>query len=214
MGKVNLSVTSSLQSDRIQDARSFGDLVAENNRLVQENDALKQRIAELQAAEAGGAGGAAGGGAGGGGAGEVPAAAVDHSHPWSQCSREWKRRRTEGIASEIDKVAENHQTTAITVAAHMLRRKARVTSKTDIWLIAQFFLLFLSHFVTLGNHDMGENPTWSQRYPKLTLCWSCNVRGLKYLFWFDDPLIRKRVSSELGKLTTKLTYLSTYKEKG
>ena len=101
--EVNLSVTSSLQSDRIQGARSVGDLVAENNRLVQENDALKQRIAELQAAEAGGAGGAAGGGAGGGGAGEVPAAAVAHSHPWSQCSREWKRRRTEGITSEIDK---------------------------------------------------------------------------------------------------------------
>ena len=37
-----------------------------------------------------------------------------------------------GIASEIDKVAENHQTTAITVAAHMLRRKARVASETDI----------------------------------------------------------------------------------
>ena len=105
--EVNLSVTSSLQSDRIQGARSVGDLVAENNRLVQENDALKQRIAELQAAEAGGAGGAggaAGGGAGGGGAGEVPAAAAAHSKPWSQCSREWKRRRTEGIASEIDRV--------------------------------------------------------------------------------------------------------------
>ena len=69
--QVNLSVTLSLQSDRIQGARSVGDLVAENNRLVQENDALKQRIAELQA---GGAGGAAGGGAGGGGA--VPAAAA------------------------------------------------------------------------------------------------------------------------------------------
>ena len=130
--QVNLSVTSSLQSDRIQGARSVGDLVAENNRLVQENDALKQRIAELQA---GGAGGAAGGGAGGGGA--VPAAAAAHSKPCSQCSREWKRRRTEGIASEIDKVAENHQTTALTVAAHMLRRKARVASETDIWLIAQ-----------------------------------------------------------------------------
>ena len=24
--------------------------------------------------------------------------------PWSQCSGEWKRRKTEGIASEIDKV--------------------------------------------------------------------------------------------------------------
>ena len=125
--EVNLSVTSSLQSDRIQGARSVGDLVAENNRLVQENDALKQRIAELQAGRAGGAGGA------------VPAAAAAHSKPWSQCSGEWKRRKTEGIASEIDKVAENHQTTAITVAAHMLRRKARVTSKTDIWLIAQIF---------------------------------------------------------------------------
>ena len=122
--QVNLSVTSSLQSDRIQGARSVGDLVAENNRLVQENDALKQRIAELQA------GGAAGGGA-------VPAAAAAHSKPWSQCSGEWKRRKTEGIASEIDKVAENHQTTALTVAAHMLRRKARVASETDIWLIAQ-----------------------------------------------------------------------------
>ena len=130
--EVNLSVTSSLQSDRIQGARSVGDLVAENNCLVQENDALKQRIAELQA---GGAGGAAGGGAGGGGA--VPAAAAANSKPRSQCSGEWKRRKTEGIASEIDKVAENHQTTAITVAAHMLRRKARVTSETDIWLIAQ-----------------------------------------------------------------------------
>ena len=138
--QVNLSVTSSLQSDRIQGARSVGDLVAENNRLVQENDALKQRIAELQAggaAGAGGAGGAAGEGAGGGGA--VPAAAAAHSKPWSQCSGEWKRRKTEGIASEIDKVAENHQTTAITVAAHMLRRKARVTSETDIWLIAQIY---------------------------------------------------------------------------
>ena len=133
--EVNLSVTSSLQSDRIQGARSVGDLVAENNRLVQENDALKQRIAELQAGGAGGAAGAAGGGAGGGGA--VPAAAAAHSKPWSQCSGEWKRRKTEGIASEIDKVAENHQTTAITVAAHMLRRKARVASETDIWLIAQ-----------------------------------------------------------------------------
>ena len=122
--EVNLSVTSSLQSDRIQGARSVGDLVAENNRLVQENDALKQRIAELQA-----------GGAGGGGA--VPAAAAAHLKPWSQCSGEWKRRKTEGIASEIDKVAENHQTTAITVAAHMLRRKTRVASETDIWLIAQ-----------------------------------------------------------------------------
>ena len=71
--EVNLSVTSSLQSDRIQGARSVGDLVAENNCLVQENDALKQRIAELQA---GGAGGAAGGGA-------VPAAAAAHSKPWS-----------------------------------------------------------------------------------------------------------------------------------
>ena len=89
--EVNLSVTSSLQSDRIQGARSVGDLVAENNRLVQENDALKQRIAELQA-----------GGAGGGGA--VPAAAAAHLKPWSQCSGEWKRRKTEGIASEIDKV--------------------------------------------------------------------------------------------------------------
>ena len=114
--QVNLSVTWSLQSDRIQGARSVGDLVAENNRLVQENDALKQRIAELQA---GGAGGAAGGGAGGGGAGEVPAAAAAHSKPWSQCSGEWKRRKTEGIPSEIDKVAENHQTTAITVFATM-----------------------------------------------------------------------------------------------
>ena len=131
--QVNLSVTSSLQSDLIQDARSVGDLVAENKRLVQENDALKQRVAELQAA--GGAGGAAGGG--GGGAGEVPAAAAAHSKPWSQCSREWKRRKTEGIASEIDRVAENHQTTAITVAAHMLRRKARVASETDIWIMAQ-----------------------------------------------------------------------------
>ena len=73
--EVNLSVTSSLQSDRIQGARSVGDLVAENNRLVQENDALKQRIAELQAGGAGGAGGAAGGGA-------VPAAAAAiFSHP-------------------------------------------------------------------------------------------------------------------------------------
>ena len=99
--EVNLSVTSSLQSDRIQGARSVGDLVAENNRLVQENDALKQRIAELQAGGAGGAGGAAGGGAGGG---AVPAAAAAHSKPWSQCSGEWKRRKTEGIASEIDKV--------------------------------------------------------------------------------------------------------------
>ena len=120
--QVNLSVTSSLQSDRIQGARSVGDLVAENTRLVQENDALKQRIAELQA---GGAGGRAGGG------GAVPAAAAAHSKPWSQCSGEWKRRKTEGIASEIDKVAENHQTTAITVAAHLLRRKARVASETD-----------------------------------------------------------------------------------
>ena len=110
-------------------------MVAENKRLVQENDALKQRVAELQAAEAGGAGGAAGGG--GRGAGEVPAAAAAHSKPWSQCSREWKRRKTEGIASEIDRVAENHQTTAITVAAHMLRRKARVASETDIWIMAQ-----------------------------------------------------------------------------
>ena len=79
--QVNLSVTSSIQSERIQDVRSVQDLVAENNRLVQENDALKQRVAELQAAEAGGAGGAggaAGGGAGGGGAGEVPAAAAAH----------------------------------------------------------------------------------------------------------------------------------------
>ena len=143
--QVNLSVTSSLQSDLIQDARSVGDLVAENKRLVQENDALKQRVAELQAAEAGGAGGAGGAaggggggaGAGGGGAGEVPAAAAAHSKPWSQCSREWKRRKTEGIASEIDRVAENHQTTAITVAAHMLRRKARVASETDIWIMAQ-----------------------------------------------------------------------------
>ena len=33
--QVNLSVTSSIQSDRIQDARSVQDLVAENNRLVQ-----------------------------------------------------------------------------------------------------------------------------------------------------------------------------------
>ena len=136
--EVNLSVTSSLQSDRIQGARSVGDLVAENNRLVQENDALKQRIAELQAGGAGGAGGAAGAAGGGaGGRGAVPAAAAAHSKPWSQCSGEWKRRKTEGIASEIDKVAENHQTTAITVAAHMLRRKARVASETDIWLMAQ-----------------------------------------------------------------------------
>ena len=84
--EVNLSVTSSLQSDRIQGARSVGDLVAKNNRLVQENDALKQRIAELQAE---GAGGRAGGG------GAVPAAAAAHSKPWSECSGEWKRRRTE-----------------------------------------------------------------------------------------------------------------------
>ena len=54
--QVNLSVTSS-----IQDAKSVQDLVAENNRLVQENDAQKQRVAELEAAEAVGAGGGAGG---------------------------------------------------------------------------------------------------------------------------------------------------------
>ena len=144
--QVNLSVTSSIQSDRIQDAKSVQDLVAENNRLVQENDALKQRVAELEAAEAVGAGGgagggeagrAAGGGADGGGADEGPAAAAAHSKPWSQCTWQWKRRRTKGIASEIDRVAESHQTTAITVAAHMLRRKARVAAETDIWIIAQ-----------------------------------------------------------------------------
>ena len=93
--QVNLSVTSSIQSDRIQDARSVQDLVAENNRLVQENDALKQRVAELEAAEAvgagggaggGEAGGAAGGGADGGGADEGPAAAAAHSKPWSECT--------------------------------------------------------------------------------------------------------------------------------
>ena len=67
--QVNLSVTSSIQSDRIQDAKSVQDLVAENNRLVQENDALKQRVAELEAAEAVGAGGGAGGGEAGGAAG-------------------------------------------------------------------------------------------------------------------------------------------------
>ena len=55
--QVNLIVTSSKQSDGIQDAKSVQDLVAENNRLVQENDAQKQRVAELEAAEAVGAGG-------------------------------------------------------------------------------------------------------------------------------------------------------------
>ena len=168
--QVNLSVTSSLQSDLIQDARSVGDLVAENKRLVQENDALKQRVAELQAADAGGAGGAGGAaggggggaGAGGGGAGEVPAAAAAHSKPWSQCSREWKRRKTEGIASEIDRVAENHQTTAITVAAHMLRRKARVASETDIWIMAQKMpLLVASWLCVRSNRTAPWAPHWS-----------------------------------------------------
>ena len=47
---LNLSVTSSIQSSTNTDGLNVQDLVAENRRLTQENDDLKRRIADLEAA--------------------------------------------------------------------------------------------------------------------------------------------------------------------
>ena len=60
----------------------FKTWLPKKNRLVQENDALKQRVAELEAAEAVGAGGGAGGGEAGGAAGGG--------------KQEWQRKQTFG----------------------------------------------------------------------------------------------------------------------
>ena len=122
---LNLSVTSSIQSSTNADGLNVQDLVAENQRLTQENDDLKRRIADLEAA---------GGGEGGGG---VPDANNAHSKPWPELSKQWKRLKTKAISSELDSVALKHQTTPVTVAANMLKRKAKMVSRTDIWRIAK-----------------------------------------------------------------------------
>ena len=51
---LNISVTSSIQSSTNRDGLNVQDLVAENRRLTQENDDLKRRIADLEAAGGGG----------------------------------------------------------------------------------------------------------------------------------------------------------------
>ena len=52
--------------------------------------------------------------------------------PWSQLSGEWKRVRTSGIVTQIDRLAGHHHTSAVTIAANIMKRKARVLKLTDI----------------------------------------------------------------------------------
>ena len=67
----------------------------------------------------------------------MPDANDAHLKPWPQLTRQWKRLKTKAISSELDRVAIKHQTTSVTVAANMLKRKAKMLSRTDICRIAQ-----------------------------------------------------------------------------
>ena len=57
--------------------------------------------------------------------------------PWSQLSGEWKRVRTSGIVTQIDRLARHHHTSAVTIAANIMKRKAGVLKLTDIHTIAK-----------------------------------------------------------------------------
>ena len=67
----------------------------------------------------------------------MPDANDAHSKPWPELSRQWKWLNTKAISSEVDRVALKHQTTPVTVTEHMLKRKAKMLSRTDIWRIAK-----------------------------------------------------------------------------
>ena len=81
---VDLSVSSNGEFGQNQDRGNNQDLLAENQRLLQENNALRERIAQLEG-EGGGRGREAEGGRG--------------CKPWSQLGEEWKRIRTGSVVT-------------------------------------------------------------------------------------------------------------------
>ena len=113
--EVNLSVSSNEQIGQNEHGENNQDFLAENQRLLEENNALRQRIAELD---------------GGGGR-------ESDFKPQPQLSEEWKRIRTGGIVTEIDRLAGDHHTSAVTISANIMKRKARVLNLTDINTVAK-----------------------------------------------------------------------------
>ena len=109
--ELNLSVSSNDQIGKHPHEELDHDLMGENQRLREEDNAPKQRISELE-----------------GGASDRE----NDMKPWSQLSGEWKRVRTSGIVTQIDRLAGHHQTSAVTIAANIMKRKARVLKLTDI----------------------------------------------------------------------------------
>ena len=104
---VDLSVSSNGEFGQNQDRGNNQDLLAENQRLLQENNALRERIAQLEG-EGGGGGGEAEGGRG--------------CKPWSQLGEEWKRIRTGSV---------------VTITASILKRRAQVLRLQDIYTVAK-----------------------------------------------------------------------------
>ena len=109
--ELNLSVSSNDQIGKHPHEELDHDLMGENQRLREENNAPKQRISEIE----------------GGGSDRE-----NDMKPWSQLSGEWKRVRTSGIVTQIDRLARHHHTSAVTIAANIMKRKARVLKLTDI----------------------------------------------------------------------------------
>ena len=114
--ELDLSVSSNDQIGKHPHEELYHDLMGENQRLREENNAPKQRISELE----------------GGGSDRE-----NDMKPWSQLSGEWKRVRTSGIVTQIDRLAGHHHTSAVTIAANIMKRKARVLKLTDIHTIAK-----------------------------------------------------------------------------
>ena len=135
---LNLSVSSNDQIGQHPHGEVDQDLVGENQRLREENYALKQRISELE---------------------EGGADREQDMKPWSELGRQWKWACTSGIVTQMDRLAGRHHTSAVTIAANIMKRKAHLLKLTEIHTIAKK----IEEGIPLDSNDM----------PLLVATWLC-----------------------------------------
>ena len=177
---VDLSVSSNGEFGQNQDRGNNQDLLAENQRLLQENNALRERIAQLEG-EGGGGGGEAEGGRG--------------CKPWSQLGEEWKRIRTGSVVTEIDRLAGVHHTSGVTITASILKRRARVLKLQDIYTVAKR----IEEGLPIDSHQM----------PILVATWLC-VRTTRHFLWRKKKLMKMLTACQRYELLQEDSQPITY----